>query len=433
MADRFKQMMISKQQPMQHKLKAYEFLMEEIYRWRNELNRYKQSNTSEVVPVYKDMSGIKQELLKIKQFQKLKEECKMREDAKLHGDLESPLETTSNLMKSKKEHRRIMYDKDDYDHDMHMRTGREMMNDIMEAVTQSRRNHEDAQCPYDPLRELRADEFFVDEQIMEEDIEKLKQKNSYQKKSTNLSSTSTNPTTQDKQFVSREYVIMVKETLDLYKRKKAQLEHLKQTRNMLEEQACLRNGQLASKVTQYIIKHKDKIFDKDTQINDKFMSSDDGTDVTNDERIEAYTSIKNTIPTMNDEIERVLLIAKREKEEARIKLLKSKDLVISACGLVGRICKEIRITNSDGSVATIDVVEKNISDYMSLCGLKFEKLMRNNKLIKAQYERLVELNMQRGNKKMDFYETQEEADIYGFAEIKLRRNPEKDSDEESNY
>ena len=45
--------------------------------------------------------------------------------------------------------------------------------------------------------------------------------------------------------------------------------------------------------------------------------------------------------------------------------------------------------------------------------------MRNNKLIKAQYERLVEINMQRGDKQVDFYDYQDEAEIYGFARMNV--------------
>ena len=116
-------------------------------------------------------------------------------------------------------------------------------------------------------------------------------------------------------------------------------------------------------------------------------------------------------------------------------MLNAKELVISAWGLVGRICKEIRITNKDGSLATIDVTEQNISKYMSLCGLKFEKLMRNNKLIKAQFERLIQINSKRGNKASDIFNTQNEADIYGFSRLNInvvRVDDEDDSNDNKN-
>lgn len=56
--------------------------------------------------------------------------------------------------------------------------------------------------------------------------------------------------------------------------------------------------------------------------------------------------------------------------------------------------------------------------------------MRNNKLIKAQYERLVEINMQKSNNKIDIYNQLDAAEIYGFARINLRKNPEAVSDDE---
>ena len=115
------------------------------------------------------------------------------------------------------------------------------------------------------------------------------------------------------------------------------------------------------------------------------------------------------------------------------KLLKSKELVISACGLVGRICKEIRITNKDGSLATVDITEQNISKYMSLCGLKFEKLMRNNKLIKAQFERLMQVNTKKGGKVLDVFNTQNEADIYGFARINVNFNQNTEEEENNEF
>lgn len=60
---------------------------------------------------------------------------------------------------------------------------------------------------------------------------------------------------------------------------------------------------------------------------------------------------------------------------------------------------------------------------MSLCGLKFEKLMRNNKLIKAQFERLVEMNMMKGDRKNEFFDMHNEAKIYGFDRINIEVKP----------
>lgn len=84
-------------------------------------------------------------------------------------------------------------------------------------------------------------------------------------------------------------------------------------------------------------------------------------------------------------------------------------------------------------MTTVDVNESNVLKYMSLCGLKFEKLMRNNKLIKAQYERLVEINMKRGIKKVDIFNTQNEAEIYGFMRVNINidQNEKKEADQEN--
>lgn len=57
--------------------------------------------------------------------------------------------------------------------------------------------------------------------------------------------------------------------------------------------------------------------------------------------------------------------------------------------------------------------------------------MRNNKLIKAQYERLVDINMQRGKKSNDMYNVQEEAEMFGFWRNNIRTNPEQNSSDES--
>jgi hypothetical protein len=56
--------------------------------------------------------------------------------------------------------------------------------------------------------------------------------------------------------------------------------------------------------------------------------------------------------------------------------------------------------------------------------------MRNNKLIKAQYERLVEINMQRSSHKIDIYNQLDAAEIYGFARINLRKDPDAISDDD---
>lgn len=426
MADRYKQMMLCKQQPMQHKLKAYEYLWQENNHWKNELNRFKQSITTEIKPSEKDVESIRKQYLYPMIFEKLKKECKHREDMKLEQDINSPLNETSPHLRLKKESRRSLLDKVRYDNSLHKRAGKEMLSDIVEAVATSKENHEPVRWPYDPFNEVRIDQFFIDEEVRNEDAKNLMQKNSFFRKGTNTS-VSTQNTVNPKQVASREYILMVKETIDMYKQKKQYLQDLIARRNYLEEQSKNKRSEMANKVTEKIFQRRGKFQDKEYKMLDPSGGSEYGTDVTTqDERPSSYI-----IPTMNDEVERISLIMKREKEETKKKLLKAKELVIAAWGLVGRICKEIRITNNDGSIATVDVIENNISDYMSLCGLKFEKLMRNNKLIKAQYERLVEINLQRNNKKGDIYNFQDEAEIYGFSRLNIRTDPEKNSEDDS--
>jgi hypothetical protein len=54
--------------------------------------------------------------------------------------------------------------------------------------------------------------------------------------------------------------------------------------------------------------------------------------------------------------------------------------------------------------------------------------MRNNKLIKAQYERLLEINMQRGALKFNSNNFEDEAKIYGFLNLRTFQN-EKDNNQ----
>ena len=207
------------------------------------------------------------------------------------------------------------------------------------------------------------------------------------------------------------------------------MQQLKIKRDYAYEKFKMKESEMSNKVTTKIVNKKiterrDNIDLDVIKYTDQY-GSEYGTDATTqDDKIHA-----KIIPTMNDEVERILLNTKREREETKIKLLKAKELVFSAWGLVGRIWKEIRITSKDGSQTTVDISENNILKYMSMCGLKFEKLMRNNKLIKAQYERLVELNIKRGIKKVDVFNTQNEAEIYGFSRININVNQNENSEE----
>lgn len=112
----------------------------------------------------------------------------------------------------------------------------------------------------------------------------------------------------------------------MYKQKKQYLQDLIARRNYLEEQSKNKRSEMANKVTEKIFQRRGKLQDKEYKMLDPSGGSEYGTDVTTqDERPSSYI-----IPTMNDEVERISLIMKREKEETKKKLLKAKELVIAA-------------------------------------------------------------------------------------------------------
>lgn len=243
-----------------------------------------------------------------------------------------------------------------------------------------------------------------------------------------------------KGYVTREFIIMIKETLDNLNHKKRTLEMLKGRLGKLVEVSKVKRNEMSSKIAYKIYDndgHMNAQRNVDLNINEIQSASSHYTEASSRpvETDNRQDDIMNTnfpfINDMNSECDRIMLISNRRREEAKDRLLKSKELVTSACGLISRICKEIRVTNKNGQVATIDVIETNVSKYMSLCGLKFEKLMRNNKLIKAQFERLVEINVSKGGREVNLFNIQNEANIYGFGRVNIKVNPETESENES--
>lgn len=57
--------------------------------------------------------------------------------------------------------------------------------------------------------------------------------------------------------------------------------------------------------------------------------------------------------------------------------------------------------------------------------------MRNNKLIKAQFERLVEMNMLKGNKQSELFNMHNEAKVYGFDRINVDVKPAHSDEDDS--
>lgn len=341
--------------------------MSEIYRWRNKINIYKQSVTNEIQPVHKDMEALRSELLSIKRFQKIKEvaeEIRDEHTFQLKGIfLFSKLIEGSNLsdsrqnFKTKKDHKRLTHYNDQYDGEFHRKTNLNIINDILAKKQDP--NDNDEYCPYDPVRNMNSEQFFTDENIMNTNTQILIDKNHDVSKDTLTSKTG--HLIGKKQYASREYVIMIKETIDEFRRKSNYLEELKSKLVQLEQKKKNAHSEVSIKVAERIYKNRAKLYQNDA-IPESMQNSEFSTDAaSNDERL-----TKSYIPTLNIDIERVLLFKQREREDSKNKLAKAKELVISACGFVGRICKEIRITNAENKEISVDVIENNISDYMSL-------------------------------------------------------------------
>jgi hypothetical protein len=411
MSDRYKQMMLCKQQPLQNRLIAYEFLMDEYVRWKNNLDRLRKTETEEIPQIHFDSQPLKDEYMKIKQYEKFKEAWKMEEEEKKRQELTSPFslkENNHHAEKTKNDIKKTIHNPNDRELQLVREYGKSMVKDAVDVVHNSQ--FDKPSCPYDPLKGLHIDRFFIDEEVRNSDTDALKRKNNLLKKSTDLTWRS-QPSISSKEFVSREYIIMIKETMDALRSRKEHLANLKNKRDLLSQQFHTKNSEMTTKVTERIFQRNDRL-SRDSR-HTEAVNSDLGTDATHtSDQYNAYL-----IPMMTDEVERMLLSTKRDRNHFKMKLFKAQELVIAAWGVVGRICKEIRIVNNDGTVDTVDVIERNVSYYMSLWGLKFEKLMRNNKFIKAQYDRLMEINNQKVEKKA---EKEANGDIYGFNRLNIR-------------
>ena len=78
------------------------------------------------------------------------------------------------------------------------------------------------------------------------------------------------------------------------------------------------------------------------------------------------------------QLELSLAETERAKVDRKKKLEKAHTVVNMACGLVARIMRQIRVTEVDTVSKPIDVEPNNVCHFVSLCGLKFEKLIRSN-------------------------------------------------------
>lgn len=422
MSDRYKQMMLWKQQPLQNRLIAYEFLMEEYVRWKNNLNRLRETQTEEIPQIHLDTQPLKEEYMRIKQYEIFKNDWKLEIEEEKRQESISPTihkehsTKPSEAKKVNEEEAKKIEEKEEKIEKWVSEYGKSMLKDAVDVYERTKQNVDFHGCPYDPLKDLHIDKFFIDEEVQNSDAEALRQKNSLLRKDTDMS-WRTQPSINAKEFVSREYIIMVKETMDTLRSRKEYLMSLKKKRDLLSQQYHTKNSEMTQKVTERIFQRKDQL-SRDSR-HTEAMNSDLGTDATHTSDLyNAYS-----IPMMTDEVERMLLDTKRQRNHYKMKLFKAQELVIAAWGVVGRICKEIRIVNNDGAIDTVDVIEKNVSYYMSLWGLKFEKLMRNNKFIKAQYDRLMEINNQKEDK---YQERVANEDIIGL-NLNIRTNKHEES------
>ena len=326
MSDRYKKMLLCKQQPLQNRLIAYEFLMEELGRWKINLSRLKMTDVQEVSEIHSNVAPLKKELLHIRQYVKFKEICKEHEQEMQNVDLNAfgTKDHSSNMGKTKRDTKKIAYQVGEKERKLMMKAGKWVLNDIVEVVQNSKSTGKPITCPNDPLQELHIDKFFIDQEVREEDADRLIQKNeSVKKEVENTSRQKFN--TQTKEFVSREYVIMVKENLDMYRQKKERLEELKRKRDIMAEQSRIKSNELMSKVAEKISKYQDPITDRDSK-NGEAVASEYGTDATTqDDRINSYS-----FPMTSDEIERVSLITNKVKTETQQKLKNSKELIFAA-------------------------------------------------------------------------------------------------------
>ena len=87
-------------------------------------------------------------------------------------------------------------------------------------------------------------------------------------------------------------------------------------------------------------------------------------------------------------------------------------LVTSACGLVGRIIKQLKIVEGQ-KASHVDISASNIGQHMSLCGLKFEKLIKSTPAL----QKCLEYQTHTGKPQTKTgapLKTYQEAKIYGF-------------------
>jgi hypothetical protein len=133
--------------------------------------------------------------------------------------------------KTKKDQKRNLYYLDKYDNEFHRKVSINILDDIL--AKKNNPDDVDDLCPYDPVRNMNSDQFFTDDNVMQTNTKILIEKNQNVNKETLTSNTG--HVIGQKQYASREYIIMIKETIDKYREKINYLQELKLKLHELEQ------------------------------------------------------------------------------------------------------------------------------------------------------------------------------------------------------
>lgn len=280
---------------------------------------------AQVIPDKKFMKPMKKELMTLRIFKKIKETAKNLVEEEEKNEREKQKIRASNMSHEKNQHKlkairdyqKMTYYMDNYDGKFHQKSNIDMLNDIIENSNQK---DECKVCPYDPMKELTSENFFLNEEEREGDTQKIAEINQKINKDS-LVSNNGHQKLGVKEYASREYIIMVKETFDEQKRKKEYLETLKKKLIDSEQKMKNKKSNVYNKIMCRLYKKKKLLNNIKSTVPD--AGADSNSEVT--------TQVDGmSIPTLNDEVERVLLITNRERDEWKYKLLQSKSLIISS-------------------------------------------------------------------------------------------------------
>lgn len=345
MINREKKILEFKHKDMEAKLHEFSYLVEQNRRAEYDLNQYKLCPAKELDkynPFKQAVIDSREQLFKLRMAKKMQEVylALANKDhdgvsAAMHDHNQNEINRKKDL-RSKNEREKEFHHREETREkylELLKKTNASILKDLVK-VTADRDEFGDSQVQtFDVSKECRIDEFFSNEEVFQEDAEVMRRKNEKLKKIMNDSQDSSYEKNL-KLYTTREYLLMIKETMDIYQDKKQFLEQLKVQRDHIAERKRMKESEMSKKVTNKIIKKKmcenDPDYDFGTEPDREIHGSEYATDVTSQEdRINAHM-----IPTMNDEVERILLHFKRKRDEIKNKLLKSKELVSFGLSIV---------------------------------------------------------------------------------------------------